>query len=182
MPSTSSTAKRATGPVVLSDRGLAGLATFGDPMERVRRNLHEQLGPPDEELTNQDNPMGHIFGICPGISGQYPSLGPPMAVVHRGAEQLRARSLAPVRLLRKRDRAAQRPARASDPARHPRRLHLAELRAAYGHQVHIFPIEAPASIGFRVGPPGGPAIDGLLSDATANGRVTQLHGGQGCGE
>jgi hypothetical protein len=75
MPSTSSTAKRATGPVVLSDRGLAGLATFGDPMERVRRNLHEQLGPP-----------------------------------------------------------------------------------------------------------GGPAIDGLLSDATANGRVTQLYAGQGCGE
>ena len=59
---------------------------------------------------------------------------------------------------------------------------MAELRAAYGRQVQIFPIEAPASIGFRVGPPGGPALDGLLSDATANGRVTQLHGGQGCGE
>ena len=59
---------------------------------------------------------------------------------------------------------------------------VTELRAAYGPKVQAFPIEAPAGIGFRIGPPGGPAIDGLLSDATADGRVTQLHGGQSCGE
>ena len=40
----------------------------------------------------------------------------------------------------------------------------------------------PAGIGFRIGPPAGPAIDGLLTSSIAAGRVTELHGGQACGE
>ena len=59
---------------------------------------------------------------------------------------------------------------------------VADLRAAYGRHVKIFPIEAPAGIGFRIGPPAGPAIDGLLTSSIAAGRVTELHGGQAYGE
>jgi hypothetical protein len=126
--------------------------------------------------------MGHIFGICPGISGQYLRWGRLWLLFTGGQSNYGhgrwhlfayyARETAP-------------PNGRPEPATR-RGIYVgstvAELRAAYGRQVQIFPIEAPASIGFRVGPPGGPAIDGLLSDATANGRVTQLHGGQGCGE
>jgi hypothetical protein len=70
-PPPSSTAKQPPRPLVLTDRGLIGLATFGDPMAQVVRTLQEQLGPPDEEFVNQGNPEGNIFGICPGINGQY---------------------------------------------------------------------------------------------------------------
>lgn len=58
---------------------------------------------------------------------------------------------------------------------------VTELRAAYGRQLQSFPIEAPASIGFQVGPPGGLAIDGVLSSTATDGLVTEFHGGRGCG-
>jgi hypothetical protein len=127
MPSTS-TAKRATGPVVLSDRGLAGLAAFGAALERVRRNLHEQLGPPMRNSPSRPTAgQGQRPGAASTSASPWPSSVPPTAARCRSSRSRR---------------------RASDSG----------------------------------SAPGGPAIDGLLSDATANGRVTQLHGGQGCGE
>jgi hypothetical protein len=52
--------------------------------------------------------------------------------------------------------------------------------AIYERLVPIFPVEVPAPIGFRIGSPR-PAIGGGVADQPADGRVTQLHGGQGCG-
>jgi hypothetical protein len=64
-PPPSSTAKQPPRPLVLTDRGLIGLATFGDPMAQVVRTLQEQLGPPDEEFVNQENPEGASSASVP---------------------------------------------------------------------------------------------------------------------
>jgi hypothetical protein len=181
-PPPSSTAKQPPRPLVLTDRGLIGLATFGDPMAQVVRTLQEQLGPPDEEFVNQGNPEGNIFGICPGINGQYLRWGRLWLLFTEGKSDYGngrwhlfayyAKQTAP-------------PGGRPEPATE-RGVHVgstvADLRAAYGRHVKIFPIEAPAGIGFRIGPPAGPAIDGLLTSSIAAGRVTELHGGQACGE
>lgn len=179
-PPPSSTAKQPPRPLVLTDRGLIGLATFGDPMAQVVRTLQEQLGPPDEEFVNQGNPEGNIFGICPGINGQYLRWGRLWLLFTEGKSDYGngrwhlfayyAKQTAP-------------PGGRPEPATE-RGVHVgstvADLRAAYGRHVKIFPIEAPAGIGFRIGPPAGPAIDGLLTSSIAAGRVTELHGGQAC--
>jgi DNA-directed RNA polymerase specialized sigma24 family protein len=66
VPSTAPPLPRGPQRVVGTDRGLAGIAVFGDPMDPVLAALRERLGPPDEEVTNQNNPEGNIFGVCPG--------------------------------------------------------------------------------------------------------------------
>jgi hypothetical protein len=165
--------------VVLTDRGLAGIATFGDPMDRVLASLRQRLGAPDQEVTN-DNPEGNIFGVCPGGLNRYVRWGR-LWVLFTAQSRYGQGRWHLFAYYVKGERASGRP----DPATQ-RGIHVgsivAKLQAAYGHQVQIFPIEVPPSHGFRIGPRNGPAIDGLLSSTTANGRVTQLHGGQGCGE
>jgi hypothetical protein len=178
-PSTAPPLPRGPRRVLLTDRGLAGIATFGDPMDRVLAGLRERLGPPDEEVTN-DNPEENIFGVCPGGLNRYVRWGrlwvlfTAQSRYGHGRWHLFAYSV-------KGEQAGGRP----DPATE-RGIHVgstvAELRAAYGSQVQISPIEVPPSSGFRIGPRNGPAIDGRLSGTTARSRVTQLHSGQGCGE
>jgi hypothetical protein len=179
VPSTAAPLPRGPQRVVLTDRGLAGIATFGDPMDRVLARLRERLGPPDEEVTN-DNPEGNIFGVCPGGVNRYVRWG--RLWVLFGAQsrygQGRWHLFA---YYAKGEQASGRPDPATQGGIHVGST-VAELQAAYGRQVQIFPIQVPPSDGFRIGPRNGPAIDGLLSSTTANGRVTQLHGGQGCGE
>lgn len=178
-PPTSSTTTRAPQPVVLTDRGLAGIAAFGDPMDRVLATLRERLGPPDQEVTN-DNPEGNILGVCPGGRNRYVRWGR-LWVLFTAQSRYGQGRWHLFAYYVKGEQASGRP----DPATQ-RGIHVgstvAELQAAYGRQVQIFPIEVPPSDGFRIGPREGPAIDGVLDSATADGRVTQLHGGQGCGE
>jgi hypothetical protein len=179
VPPPPSTATRAPQPVVLTDRGLVGIAAFGDPMDRVLATLRQRLGPPDQEVTN-DNPEGNIFGVCPGGLNRYVRWGR-LWVLFTAQSRYGQSRWHLFAYYANGEQASGRP----DPATQ-RGIHVgstvAELQAAYGRQVQIFPIEVPPSDGFRIGPRDGPAIDGLLNSTTADGRVTQLHGGQGCGE
>jgi hypothetical protein len=175
-----STMPRAPQSMVLTDRGLTGIATFGDPMDRVLTTLRQRLGLPDEEVSNENNPEGNIFGVCPGGSNRYVRWGrlwvlfTAQSRYGQGRWHLFAYYVKGAQVSGRPDPATQRGIHVGST--------VAELRAAYGPRVEIFPIEVPPVDGFRIGPPSGPAIDGLLSSTTANGRVTQLHGGQGCGE
>lgn len=180
VPSTAPPLPRGPQRVVLTDRGLADIATFGDPMDRVLSSLRERLGPPDEEVINENNPEGNIFGICPGGSNRYVRWGR-LWVLFTGQSRYGQGRWHLFAYYVKGEQVSGRPDPATQLGIHVGST-VAELRAAYGHQVRIFPIEVPPSDGFRIGPGNGPAIDGLLSSTTADGRVTQLHGGQGCGE
>ena len=178
-PTTAPPLPRGPQRVVLTDRSLAGIAAFGDPMDRVLASLRERLGPPDQQVTN-DNPEGNIFGVCPGGLNRYVRWGR-LWVLFTAQSRYGQGRWHLFAYYVKGEQVSGRP----DPATQ-RGIHVgstvAELQAAYGRQVQIFPIEVPPSDGFRIGPRNGPAIDGLLSSTAADGRVTQLHGGQGCGE
>jgi hypothetical protein len=181
VPSITAPLPRGPQRVVLTDRGLAGIAAFGDPMDRVLATLRQRLGSPDQEVTNENNPEGNVFGVCPGGRNRYLRWGRLWVLFTDGHSRY---GQGRWHLFAYYVKGAQISGRL-DPATQ-RGIHLgstvAQLRAAYGRRVQIFPIEVPPSHGFRIGPRNGPAIDGLLSSTAADGRVTQLHSGQGCGE
>src|SRR6266498_3676527 len=181
VPATAPPLPRGPQRVLLTDRGLAGIAAFGDPMDRVLAALGERLGPPDEQVTNENNPAGNIFGVCPGGGNRYVRWGRLWVLFTDGQSSYGQGRWHLFAFYVKGEQVSGRP----DPATQ-RGIHIgstvAELRHAYGPRVQIFAIEVPPSDGFRIGPRRGPAIDGLLSSTAANGLVSQLHGGQRCGE
>ena len=71
VPSTAPPLPRGPQRVSLTDRGLAGIAAFGDPMDRALATLRKRLRPPDQEVTNENNPEGNVFGVCPGGRNRY---------------------------------------------------------------------------------------------------------------
>lgn len=183
VPSTAPPLPRGPQRVVVTDRGLAGIAVFGDAMDRVLAVLGERFGPPDEEVTNQNNPEGNIFGVCPGaqVGNRYVRWGRLWVLFTDGQSSYGHGRWHLFAYYVKGQQVSGRPDPTTDRGVHVGST-VAELRDAYGRRVQIAPIEVPPSHGFRIGPHRGPAIDGLLSSTAANGLVTQLHGGQRCGE
>jgi hypothetical protein len=162
---------------VLTPGGLAGIATFGEPQDRVEARLRNRFGAPNEDHTwNQS--VRQYFGACPGDQHRFLRWGRLFALFTNGVTSHRraggwhffAWYAEDHQVTGSLDPATTAGIRVGST--------VADLRRAYGSSVRIF--GAQASDGFVI--IGGGGINGALSNTSKSGRVTQLSAGEVCGE
>jgi hypothetical protein len=161
---------------VLAFNGLAAIAYFGEPQDRVVASLGDRFGPPDDHGTlNQSGPQ--YFGVCPGDRQRFFRWGRLFALFTDGATNYSSAGGWHFFAWYAEDHQVTGSLDPATAAGIRVGSTVTELRAAYGSSLRIF--KAPPSDGFVIDRGG---IYGALSNTSKSGRVTQLSAGEVCGE
>jgi hypothetical protein len=179
-PTTTTTATAATaGDQVLAAGGLRGLASFGEPQDRVVARIRDRFGAPDEDRT-WDQQTIQYFGACPGDRHRFLRWGRLFALFTNGATDYGAGGRWHFFAWYAEDHQVTGSLDPATAAGIRVGSTVADLRAAYGSALRIFDAaDTPPNDGFVVGDGD---FNGVLSNINTGGRVTQLSAGQTCGE
>jgi hypothetical protein len=162
---------------VLTFDGLAGIATFGEPQDRVVARLVERFGAPNENrIWNQSGRQ--YFGACPGDRHRFLRWGRLFALFTDGSTNYSPAGRWHFFAWYAENRQVTGSLDPATAAGIRVGSTVAELRTAYRSSVRIS--EGPPSDGFVIIGRGG--IHGVLSNTSTSGRVTQLSAGEVCGE
>jgi hypothetical protein len=176
-PTTAATPTPAADRVLAAD-GLRGIANFGEPLDRVAARLRDRFGPPDEDRTWNQQDMQY-FGACPGDRHRFLRWGRLYVLFTNGPTKYGpggrwhffAWYAEGQRVAGRLDPATAAGIRVGST--------VADLRTAYGGSLEIFSAaDQPPYDGFIVGRD----FAGALTSTRTSGRVTQLSGGEACGE
>jgi hypothetical protein len=177
-PTTTTTAATADDQVLAAD-GLRGIATFGEPQDRVAARIRDRFGTPDEDRT-WDQQAIQYFGACPGNRHRFLRWGRLFVLFTDGATNYSPGGRWHFFAWYVEDDQATGSLDPATAAGIRVGSTVADLRAAYGSSLRIFnAADTPPSDGFVVGRGD---LNGLLSSTSTSGRVTQLSAGHGCGE
>jgi hypothetical protein len=161
---------------VLTSGGLRGIATFGEPQDRVVARLRDRFGAPNGDRT-WNRSVRQYFGVCPGDRQRFLRWGRLFALFTDGSTNYSPAGRWHFVAWYAENRQVTGSLDPATAAGIRVGSTVAELRAAYGSSVTIF--KAPPSDGFVIGRGG---IHGVLSNTSTSGRVTQLSAGEVCGE
>jgi hypothetical protein len=178
-PTTAATAT--AGDRVLAAGGLRGIATFGEPQDRVAARIRDRFGAPDEDRSWNQQDIQY-FGVCPGDRHRFLRWGRLFVLFTDGATSYSPGGRWHFFAWYVQDDQASGTGILNPATAAGIRVGstVADLRAAYGSSLRIFnAADTPPSDGFVVGRGD---LNGLLSSTSTSGRVTQLSAGHGCGE
>jgi len=178
-PATTATTAATAGDRVLAAGGLRGIATFGEPRDRVAARIRDRFGAPDEDRT-WDQQNIQYFGVCPGDRHRFLRWGRLFALFTDGATNYGPGGRWHFFAWYVQDHPLTGSLNPATAAGIRVGSTVADLRAAYGSSLRIFDASnTPPSDGFTVGRGD---LNGLLTSTTTSGQVTQLSAGHGCGE
>ena len=181
-PTTITTAPTTTetaGDQVLAAGGLRGLASFGEPQDRVVARIRDRFGAPDEDRT-WDQQTIQYFGVCPGDRHRFLRWGRLFVLFTNGATNYSPGGRWHFFAWYAEDHQVTGSLDPATAAGIRVGSTVSELRAAYGSSLRILnAADTPPNDGFVVGDGD---FNGVLSSTSTSGRVTQLSAGQTCGE